>query len=103
MATPHVSGLAGLLFSVDPTLNAQDVRALIENNSDKISGTGLYWKKGRINVYKSIVAAGVVLGTEATPDLVASPSPTLEPILTPTPSPIITAISKPWWCAIWCP
>jgi thermitase len=38
-ATPHVAGLAALLFSIAPSLTNQDVRDLIEVTCDKVSPT----------------------------------------------------------------
>lgn len=52
MATPHVSGLAGLLVSQGLT-NAQ-IRDRILNTADKIAGTGTYWTGGRINAYNAV-------------------------------------------------
>lgn len=53
MATPFVSGLAGLLWAQGYTTNA-DVRAQIEATADPISGTGTYWVWGRINACKAV-------------------------------------------------
>lgn len=60
MATPHVSGLAGLLYSTgvadsnsDGKIN-DEIRAKIETSCDAIPGTGRYWAKGRINACKSL-------------------------------------------------
>lgn len=110
MATPHVAGLAGLLFGADPSLTASEARSLIENNADKISGTGTYWAKGRINAYKSILAAGVVTEPSPSPTSEPSPTPTPTPAPTPTPTPTSsptpaptpapTPTPKPWWCVI---
>lgn len=36
-ATPHVTGLAALLFSVNPSLNNQNVRDIIASTTDKVS------------------------------------------------------------------
>lgn len=58
MATPHVAGLAGLLFGQKPSSSNIQVRASIENNADAISGTGRYWSKGRMNAYKSTASLG---------------------------------------------
>ena len=50
MATPHVAGLAGLIWSKNGLCTTNTcVRNQIEDNVDKISGTGTYWAKGRIN------------------------------------------------------
>lgn len=107
MATPHVAGLAALLFGSDETLINSQVRELIEENADHISGTGRYWQNGRINVYQSVLG----LGSLSMPILVptSTPTPTLEskqaseptstptPTLTPTPTvtPTLTPTSTP--------
>jgi len=58
MATPHVAGLAGLLWSTTSygTSNTS-VRIRIESTADKIAGTGTYWQYGRINAYKAVAPA----------------------------------------------
>ncbi len=56
MATPHVAGLAGLVWATGKCTTASCVRSRIENNVDAISGTGTYWSKGRINAYKAVSA-----------------------------------------------
>ncbi len=56
MATPHVAGLAGLIWATGKCGTASCVRGRIENNTDKIAGTGQYWAKGRINDYKAVSA-----------------------------------------------
>lgn len=81
MSTPHVSGLAGLLFSQDSTFTNSQVRGFIENSADKIAGTGKYWAKGRINSYKALLQA------------ISSVQTVQEPTPTPTPT--------PWWCERW--
>jgi thermitase len=60
MATPHVAGLAGLV-TAKGTCNdktgselALCVRNEIESKADRISGTGTYWAKGRINTNISV-------------------------------------------------
>src|SRR3989344_3023584 len=54
MATPHVAGLAGLVWATGTCSTNSCVRAQIENNADPISGTGSYWIYGRINAYKAV-------------------------------------------------
>ncbi len=54
MATPHVAGLAGLVWaSLYGTSNA-DVRSRIESTCDAVPGTGSYWRYGRINAYRAV-------------------------------------------------
>lgn len=68
-AAPHVSGLAALILSEDPTLSSDDVRKIIERTADKV-GTDPYvpdpftpynsWNRfmgyGRINVLRALQA-----------------------------------------------
>lgn len=60
MASPHVSGLAGLLYSTGVTDSNKDgkindeIRSKIETNCDAVPGTGRYWAKGRINACKAL-------------------------------------------------
>ncbi len=56
MATPHVAGLAGLVWATGKCTTASCVRSRIENNADQIAGTGQYWSKGRINDYRAVSA-----------------------------------------------
>ncbi|HGY57292.1 MAG TPA: T9SS type A sorting domain-containing protein [Caldithrix abyssi] len=60
IASPQVAGLAGLVFSMDPSLSNSTVRSLIEDNTDYIddvnpSYAGLLGS-GRINSYKTLAA-----------------------------------------------
>lgn len=114
MATPHVAGLAGLLLGADPTLTASEVRSLIENNTDRIGGTGTYWTKGRINAYRSTAAVpGIALPSQLptpTPSPVLTPNPTPTPVSTPTPTPTLAPTPTPMpsptptpassWCTV---
>ncbi len=56
MAAPHVAGLAALVWASGKCTTASCVRSRIEKNSDKLSGTFLYWRYGRINAYKAVSA-----------------------------------------------
>lgn len=59
MATPHVAGLAALLFSLNPRLTNAQVRALIETNADDLGTAGWdpYFGSGRINARRALAAA----------------------------------------------
>jgi thermitase len=52
MASPHVAGLAALLASQGR--NNVEIRQAIEQTADKISGSGTYFKYGRINSYNAV-------------------------------------------------
>ncbi|HEX9015926.1 MAG TPA: S8 family serine peptidase, partial [Chloroflexota bacterium] len=60
MATPHVAGLAGLIWSSgpcgtgSPVDKATCVRGRIETKAERITGTGSYWTYGRINAAASL-------------------------------------------------
>lgn len=60
MASPHVAGLAGLIWSRNATLTGAQVRALIENHCDNIDAKnpGFAGKlgHGRINAHRSLMA-----------------------------------------------
>lgn len=59
MATPEVAGLAALILSIKPSLNAEQVAQLIYENAKDIQSPG--WDEftgyGRIDVYKTLDAA----------------------------------------------
>lgn len=57
MAAPFVSGIAGLILSVNPDLTASEVANIIENTSvDDISGNGFDNKygHGKVNAYEAL-------------------------------------------------
>lgn len=57
MATPHVAGLAGLIFSQHPDWLASQVRGKIESTADPVKGrfyTRGYLGSGRINVFRAL-------------------------------------------------
>ncbi len=55
MATPHVSGLAALIWSVDPTLNAAQVKGRILDGVDRLDElSGILFTAGRINANNSL-------------------------------------------------
>ncbi|MCH8151542.1 MAG: S8 family serine peptidase [Planctomycetes bacterium] len=57
-ASPHVCGLVGLMYSVDPTLTPQEVRDFLCENADDLGDPGfdIYFGCGRINAARTIAA-----------------------------------------------
>lgn len=58
MATPHVAGLAALVWPTTYGGSNGNVRKQIEATADKITGTGRYWTYGRINALNAVSVAG---------------------------------------------
>jgi subtilisin family serine protease len=88
LATPHISGLAALLFDTYPGLSNVEVRTLIERNADKVGSepyldkTGYpsgswnpYMGYGRINVFHALNCADVMIRDWAGDDGLESSSP----------------------------
>jgi len=91
MASPHVAGLCGLVFSVASDTNGDgrindEVKSAIEASCDKV---GIDVVSGRINAYRAIQLAS----TSSVP--VPTFTPTPAPTATPTPTPVPTATPTP--------
>ncbi len=56
MATPHVAGLAALVWGMDPTMTAAQVRQIIESTADDLGSAGwdIYFGYGRINAFAAL-------------------------------------------------
>lgn len=85
MATPHVAGLAALLFAQHPEWTNVQVREAIEKTADLLAGSRQYWAYGRINAQKALNFS--VPNPTATPTgtVTVTPTPTI------TPTPVLTA------------
>ena len=59
-ASPLVAGLAGLILSIDPALTPDEVRALINENTDDVGDPGFdnFFGNGRINAGAAVAALG---------------------------------------------
>lgn len=62
MATPHVAGLAALVWSYEPTLTNQELRQHLRDTADDLgaSGKDRYYGYGRINAYRALNELGPV-------------------------------------------
>ena len=56
MASPHVAGIAGLVWSTGLCSTNTCVRQRIEGRTDPIPGTGTNWIYGRVNARSSVVS-----------------------------------------------
>ncbi len=92
MSTPHVAGVAGLVWSTSPGASNQDVRNKIEASiEDKavLSGTGPDWTKARINACKAVGGTSCTRsGTTPSPD---TTKPTISSV---TPADGATGVSR---------
>jgi subtilisin family serine protease len=78
MATPHVSGLAALLLSQNPSLSPAELKQNIMNNVDSLPAfSGKIVSGGRINAAKSLSAAGG--GSTPVSQVIALPGTTTVP------------------------
>ena len=57
MATPHVAGVAALVWATGQCSTNSCVRQRIESTADPIPGTGTYWRWGRVNACKAVGGA----------------------------------------------
>ncbi len=57
MASPHVAGIAGLVWSKAICTTASCVRSAIELGADHIEGTGTNWASGRVNAYGAVTVS----------------------------------------------
>ncbi len=89
-AAPSVSGMAGLIWSVNPDLSNYEIRDLIFSTAEKIPRTGEYWKYGKVNFDQAIQKA---LGGNDTPGL--TPTSTSQPTPASGASPTPKSSSQP--------
>jgi tetratricopeptide (TPR) repeat protein len=56
MATPHVSGIAALLLSVNPNLTPAQIKTILEQSAEDkgTAGRDDYYGYGRVNAYKAL-------------------------------------------------
>jgi len=95
LASPHVAGLAGLIFSANPSLTNVQVVDIITSTSDDLGPLGRddEYGWGRINVAKALQKATNTIA-EPTPTPTPTPSPTPMPTSAPdTTAPAVSVIS----------
>lgn len=59
MATPHVAGIAALLFEADPTLTPAEVKQILADTANPMAGRAAYEVgAGHVDAYEAAVVAG---------------------------------------------
>ncbi|RKD25502.1 hypothetical protein BEP19_00720 [Ammoniphilus oxalaticus] len=78
MACPHVAGLAGLILSVEPRLKNEQVRKIIQQSAQKVTGAGRddEYGYGLIDVSKALQIASDPTDIEVEDDIVEPEAPT---------------------------
>lgn len=66
MATPHTSGLASLIWSINPNLTPDDIAQILKSTADDKGSAGWdqFFGWGRINAYQAVLATLATLGTD---------------------------------------
>jgi hypothetical protein len=100
MASPHVAGITALLYSVDPTMTFDKVKALYTNTNNVDHPAGIanaQLGSGRLNGFKAVSAAGGTGNTSptATPNPNATATATPPPTATPNPNATRSPTSTP--------
>jgi thermitase len=82
-SSPIAAGVAALVLSLNPSLSAQQLVTLLEQNSDDLGAAGYdqFFGWGRVNASRAVVAAG---GGSTTPPTVTISSPAPSSILRAT-------------------
>ncbi len=91
MATPHVSAVAALVWSWDPTLTNVEIRNALTATAQDLgtAGRDVYYGYGLVQARAALEYLGYGGTTPVTP----TPTPTLTP--TPTPTPTLTPTPTP--------
>jgi thermitase len=74
-SSPIVSGVAGLVWSIDPGLTNGEVDEILRDTAENI-GSSLYFGDGRVNANFAVILAG---GSSPTPTPAPTPTPTSPP------------------------
>lgn len=95
MATPHVSGLAALLLSYNPTLKPADLRQIIQNSAHDLGDAGWdpYFGYGRIDAAAALDTAETWIPVTPTPTPTLPATATATPTATPTPQPYVQRVN----------
>ncbi len=101
MASPHVAGVAALIWASGICSDNICIRNQIEQTTDDISGIGTFWSNGRINAYKAVQSTtpspspSTIPTITPTPTTAPTPTPTTAPSPTPTEAPVSTLKINP--------
>jgi len=91
MATPHVSGVAALMFAKNPALTPDALTAALKSSARAFPATCSQCGAGLVDANAAVLA---VSGTTTTPTPSPTPAPTPTPTPTPTPAPVTGALTR---------
>jgi thermitase len=76
MATPFVSGVAALIWSVDSTISRDAVRSILDSTADDLGSPGRdnLYGYGRVNAYRAVLATPLPSAVADLDDFSSSPS-----------------------------
>lgn len=92
MATPHVAGLAALIWANGATSAAQ-VRNILQSTADRVAGTGTWFEHGRINAAKAVGADSAPPPSNTNGP--TPPPPTVAPLPPPPPPNVAAPAPRP--------
>ncbi len=101
MATPHVVGVAALLYSIDPTISPSEVENILQNTARSFPGSCSQCGSGIIDAGAAVASISNQVTPTPTPTVTPTPTPTITPTptpvvtITPTPTPVITVTPTP--------
>jgi thermitase len=85
MATPHVTGVASLMLSLNPSLSPADIKQMIEMSAEDmvgdptedVEGWDPYYGHGRLNAFNALTLASISADIQPTPnpELTIFPNP----------------------------
>lgn len=88
MATPHVVGVAALVWSHYPSLTATEVRSALEATAEDLGSTGydVYYGNGLVDAEAAYNYIGALYGPTVSPAPTLNPTVSAEPTSSPAPT-----------------
>jgi thermitase len=75
MSTPHVAGVAALLWATGAFSSARAVADRLRATADPVAGTGTFWSAGRLNAYRAVAGLAPPARVDGGHVVVGAPAP----------------------------